>query len=97
MSTSHYVMLCEKMITLGFTPETPLVVIEQGTTAFHREYKSTIGSFEKELDPSSFASPCTMIVGDVARLAKDYGWKDAPKEKGLYFEPLNPPEEKYVA
>ena len=88
MSTPHYGLLCEKMMELGFAATTPLLVVEQGTTDFHREYKSTIGSFTEELDSATFGSPCTMIVGDVARLAKDYNWKQLPQTQGEYFAPL---------
>ena len=36
MSTPHYGLLCEKMMELGFAATTPLLVVEQGTTDFHR-------------------------------------------------------------
>ena len=94
MSTPHYALLCEKLIELGYSPHTPLLVVEQGTTDFHREYPSTIGTFEQDWDSSSFASPCTMIVGDVARRADQNQWKDAPQDKGLYFPPLEKREKK---
>lgn len=88
MSTPHYALVCDKMIELGFNPETALLVVEQGTTAYHREYKSTIGTFKDDLNPDNFGSPCLMIVGDVARHAKDFSWKEQPRENGSYFLPL---------
>ncbi len=88
MSTPHYALLCKKLIELGFSPHTPLLVVEQGTTEYHREYKSTIATFEQDFDSAEFGSPCTMIVGDVARFAQDHSWKESPKEKGEYFAPL---------
>ncbi len=94
MSTPHYALLCEKLIELGYSPHTPLLVVEQGTTDFHHEYHSTIGSFEDELDPSTFASPCTMIVGDVARWGDKNKWKEPPQDKDLYFPPLKKKEKK---
>tara|TARA_R110001592_G_scaffold27763_26_gene102952 strand:+ start:9701 stop:11155 length:1455 start_codon:yes stop_codon:yes gene_type:complete len=88
MSTPHYALLCEKLIELGYPPHTPLLVVEQGTTDFHREYPSTIGNFTQDWDSSEFGSPCTMIVGDVARWADQNQWKDAPQGQGSYFPPL---------
>ncbi|MGH1403706.1 MAG: siroheme synthase CysG [Alphaproteobacteria bacterium] len=88
MSTPHYALLCQKLIELGFPPHTPLLVVEQGTTEYHREYKSTISTFDEDLDSSQFGSPCTMIVGDVARLAQDHQWKEPPEGNGEYFAPL---------
>ncbi len=96
MSTPHYELVCNKLMELGFDKSTSLLVVEQGTTAFHSEYKSTIGTFEDDLKPEEFGSPCTMIVGDVTRHAKDFSWKEPPTKKGSYFTPLNP-EEKKVA
>lgn len=96
MSTPHYVLLCEKLTELGFSPHTPLLVVEQGTTDFHREYPSTIGTFADDWDSREFGSPCLMIVGDVARYATDNNWKEQPKETGTYFPPL-PPKEKALA
>ncbi len=99
MSTPHYSTLCAKLVELGFSADTPMVAIEQGTTPQHREYKSTIGSFDQEWDSSTFASPCLLIIGDVARWAKENQWKDAPQEKASYFPalPSKNSEEKQVA
>lgn len=88
MSTPHYTMLCDKLVALGFPKDYPLVAIEQGTTEFHREYPSTIGSFAEDWDPATFASPCLLIVGEVTRWAKQNQWKDAPQVNGTYFDPL---------
>ncbi len=88
MSTPHYGLLCEKLVELGFAATTPLLVIEQGTTDFQREYASTIGRFTQDWDSAEFGSPCTMIVGDVARWAKQNQWKEPPKKKGSYFPAL---------
>jgi uroporphyrin-III C-methyltransferase/precorrin-2 dehydrogenase/sirohydrochlorin ferrochelatase len=32
MSTPHYVLLCEKLQAVGYHPDTPVMVVEQGTT-----------------------------------------------------------------
>ncbi len=95
MSTLHYGFLCEKLQEIGFSGETPLVVIEQGTTPYHKEYISTIGTFEQDHDSSTFASPCTMIIGDVARLAKQNQWKEEQPSSGEYFPYLDS-EKKYA-
>ena len=96
MSTPHYALLCEKLMALGFAAETPLLVVEQGTTTYHREYGATIGTFTDKWNSDDFGAPCTMIVGDVARLSKDNQWKEAPDSKGNYFPSL-PTEEKICA
>ena len=93
MSTSHYVTLCEKLREVGFKAETPVMVIEQGTTPFHKDYTSTLGDFEAELGGQDFASPSLMIVGDVVRWGKNNKWKEFPQAEGTYFTPLPPRDE----
>lgn len=91
MSTPHYPFLCEKLMELGYSADTPMLVVEQGTTDQHRQYAFTIGTYS----PREFASPALLIVGDVARWAETYQWKDAPEEYGSYFPPID--KEKKVA
>lgn len=91
MSTPHYPFLCEKLMELGYAKETPMLVIEQGTTEQHRQYAYTIGTYE----PREFESPALLIVGDVARWAESNQWRDEPEELDNYFPPID--REKKVA
>lgn len=88
MSTPHFSLLCEKLIESGRVPNTPLVVIEQGTTPYHREYGATLETFHSLLGKREFNSPALMIIGDVVRWRKELGWKEAPQEDGIYFDTL---------
>lgn len=92
MSTPHYVLLCEKLQAIGYHPETPVIVIEQGTTPEHRDYASTLSRFDAELGERSFLSPSLMIIGDVVRFRETNSWKEASESALPYFSPL--PEKK---
>lgn len=87
MCTPHYTRLCAGLLKTGFRPDTPLMVIEQGTTPYHREFTATIGSFAGEYGNHAFATPCLLVVGDVVGLKQD-GWKEPALETGQYFHPL---------
>ncbi len=91
MSTPHYPFLCEKLMELGYAAETPMLVVEQGTTEQHRQYAYTIGTYEAR----DFASPALLIVGDVTRWAESNQWRDEPVEQAQYFPPAD--QEKKVA
>lgn len=91
MSTPHYALLCDRLIKVGLSPHTPLLIVEQGTTPFHREYESTLSAFTQDHGNRTFASPCLLIVGDVVRWRTENAWKEPPQETGQYFTPL--PEE----
>lgn len=93
MSTPHYVLLCEKLQSIGFRPDTPVMVVEQGTTPEHRDYVSTLEKFDAELGERSFISPSLMIIGDVVRWRETNGWKEEPQEASLYFSALPSGEE----
>lgn len=92
MSSHHYSTVCNRLIAEGFAPDTPLLVIEQGSTPYHREYASTLAEFYGTYGAHCFASPCLMIIGDVTRWREEHHWKEAPTHPGDYFPPI-PTEE----
>lgn len=93
MSTPHYVLLCEKLQAVGYHPDTPVMVVEQGTTPQHRDYVSTLGRFDADFGEHPFISPSLIIVGDVVRWRTLNGWKEAPEAATHYFAPLPSSEE----
>ena len=97
MSTHNYPLLCKKLIEKGFAPDVPFLVIEQGTTDYHKEYPGTLETFEQLYANKEFASPCLMVVGDVVKWHEQYSWKEVPAQDGEYFSPLPPKDQKKVA
>ena len=93
MSTPHYVLLCEKLHEIGFRPDTPVMVVEQGTTPEHRDYVSTLSQFDVDYGEHAFISPSLIIVGDVVRWRETNGWKEAPEDVKSYFSKLPEPTE----
>ncbi len=93
MSTPHYVLLCEKLQAIGFHPDTPVLVVEQGTTPQHRDYASTLSRFDAELGAQAFISPSLMIIGDVVRWRETNGWKESCESDSPYFAPLTAKKE----
>ena len=96
MSSNNYVLLCRKLIALGFDPATPLLVVEQGTTTHHKDYPATLETFEKLYSDHKFASPCLMVIGNVVKWHDKHAWKEAPQISGNYFTDLPVKEVAYA-
>jgi uroporphyrin-III C-methyltransferase/precorrin-2 dehydrogenase/sirohydrochlorin ferrochelatase len=88
MSSNNYSTLCRKLIELGFSPKTPLLVVEQGTTTHQKDYPATLDSFDVMCSDYQFASPCLMIVGDVVKWHAMHAWKQSSLIEGNYFSNL---------
>ena len=87
MSIKHKNLMCEKLIEGGLSPDTPIMAVEQGTTAEHREYAATLRTFSDIYGETSFISPTLFIVGETVRLRADHGWRDeAAKLKKSFFD-----------
>lgn len=84
MSTSKRTLLCEKLLESGFTADTPMLAIEQGTTPEHREYEATIGTFDIYKE-HGFITPVMIIVGDVVRWRSEHRWKEESHHQQSYF------------
>lgn len=96
MSSNNYVLLCRKLIELGFDATTPLLVVEQGTTTHHKDYPATLETFEGLYAEHKFASPCLMIIGNVVKWHEQHSWKEAPEISGNYFTDLPVKEVSYA-
>lgn len=88
MATQHRNILCHKLLELGFSPDTPIVAIEQGTTPGHKEYEGTLTTFPERYADHRFLSPTLLIVGDVVRWRSQLGWKEQAATQEPFFPSL---------
>ncbi|TQV76853.1 uroporphyrinogen-III C-methyltransferase [Aliikangiella marina] len=100
MSTPNTSILCKKLIGIGFQPDTPILLIEQGTTPFHREYPATLSTFTLKYHARRFKSPSLVIVGNVTRFSMAHqrtnNQVDLEETKASYFAPLPQSSEKPI-
>lgn len=86
MSTKRRVWLCQKLLSLGFRADMPILLVEQGTTPFHMEYEATLGTFDTLYNGHNFITPALLIVGDVVRWRSKHGWKEPSAARRSFFQ-----------
>lgn len=86
MTTKKRNGLIEKLLSLGYSPSLPVVIIEQGTTPNHAEYEATLGSFVERFGNTNFITPTLLVVGDVVRWRAVHSWREPAKNREDWFE-----------
>ncbi len=86
MTTRKRNTLIEKLLSLGYSPATPAVVIEQGTTPHHAEYEATLGSFVKTFGNTRFTTPTLLVIGNVVRWRASHRWREPAECREDWFE-----------
>ncbi|MFZ8952220.1 MAG: siroheme synthase CysG [Gammaproteobacteria bacterium] len=88
MSTKYYFQLCEKLLAIGFPNQTPILVVEQGTTDYQRSYSYSLEEFINRNKNKQFISPSLMYIGGVTKWHSDHGWREEHDEAKEYFPKL---------
>lgn len=77
------------LLAHGRTPQTPVAVIQQGTT---ERQKTVIGSLADIVEKSAtLKAPALIVVGDVVRLAQKLDW--FARDSARYFDELSKQQE----
>ncbi|AMO56322.1 sirohydrochlorin ferrochelatase [Endozoicomonas montiporae] len=71
--------ICEELIRHGRAEDTPIALIEQGTTQNQRVFTATLNSIVDELKEKRVRAPTLIIVGDVVRLHEKLRWYQPEK------------------
>ncbi len=76
MAVRRFPDLVRNLIGHGRSPDTPIAIIERGTTAEQRIVRGTLGQLTLIAEAHRIEAPAMLIIGGVARL----GQSDAPAE-----------------
>ena len=74
--------ICEKLISVGRSSDTPAALIEQGTTPNQRVHLSTLGSLPEMVERSEVKAPTLLIIGSVVNLHDSLSWFE-PDQSGV--------------
>ncbi|CAA0088821.1 Siroheme synthase [Zhongshania aliphaticivorans] len=66
--------ICEKLIEFGRSPETPIAVIQQGTTPDQKVVVATLSTMVEKLQHEPVRAPTLIIVGEVVTLREKLAW-----------------------
>ena len=78
MGVRRFPELMQNLTAHGRSADTPIAIIERGTTPQQRVVRGTLGQLPMLAEAHAIASPAILIVGDVARR----GITDTPASHG---------------
>ena len=73
--------ICAQLIAHGRGPETPVALIEQGTTQQQRVYVGTLASLPALLAQQQVRAPTLVIVGEVVTLREKLAWFECAQNR----------------
>jgi uroporphyrin-III C-methyltransferase len=75
MGLSRIGIISERLVSGGLDKNTPVAVIQNGTTSEHKMIKGTLANISKKINDAKIKPPAIIIVGKVVRLADKIGWR----------------------
>ena len=75
MGLSRIDEICKKLIAGGMNKDTPVAVIQNGTTTKHKLFTGTVSNIAKQVKAKKIKPPTNIIIGNVVNLSKTIGWK----------------------
>jgi uroporphyrin-III C-methyltransferase/precorrin-2 dehydrogenase/sirohydrochlorin ferrochelatase len=66
--------ICEQLIGHGRAPETPIAIIQQGTTPEQKVVVATLATIVERLKAEAVRAPTLIIVGEVVFLREKLAW-----------------------
>jgi len=75
MGLSRIEIISKKLISGGLSKNTPVAVIQNGTTDEHRMIKGTLSNISKKISEAKIKPPSIIVVGKVVNLSDKIGWR----------------------
>lgn len=66
--------ICQQLIKHGKAPDTPIALIEQGTTQAQRVLTGVLATMPEQIAQQKIKAPTLIIVGDVVKLRDKLAW-----------------------
>lgn len=74
MGLANLRTLCEQMVAHGRSPDTPMALVEKGTTAEQRVIVATLGTLASTVEGAGVKAPTLLILGEVVALREKLNW-----------------------
>lgn len=67
--------ICEQLVAHGRDPQTPVALVEKGTTPQQRVIIATLATISERVAAENVSAPTLTIIGDVVRLHDQLQWR----------------------
>ena len=74
MGARKLLLIVEKLMKFGKSPDTPIAVIQWGTTARQKTWKGTLSTIGKKTSKEKISPPALTIIGEVVNLKPELQW-----------------------
>lgn len=92
MGVSALPLITRGLLDAGMAPDTPVAMVENGTTPGQRRLDATLGTLVERAVEMEIHSPAVIVVGPVCGLAEEFCWFDRLPLKGKRFLVTRPRE-----
>ena len=75
MGLARIGVICKQLLSGGIDKNTPVAVIQDGTTARHKMISGTVSNIASKVKREKIKSPAIIIIGNVVDLADRIGWR----------------------
>jgi uroporphyrinogen III methyltransferase/synthase len=76
MGRQNLARICARLRDKGLDPDTPVAVIERGTTSDQRTVVGNLANIEEEVARTGLSNPVVTVVGRVVELRQTLAWKE---------------------
>lgn len=74
MPLENLAQLVGQLCSAGRSPDTPVLLIEQGTLPAQRQFSATLGTLVETVQVQQIEHPVILMVGEITRLAQTLAW-----------------------
>ena len=89
MGVAQYAEIADALIAKGYARETPVAVVESGTTDRQRVVRTALGNLAAAQVALEIQPPALLIVGETTRYAERYSWFAPSKVEHFADEPAD--------
>jgi siroheme synthase len=89
MGVAQYSEIAAALIANGYARDTPVAVVESGTTDRQRVVRTTLGDLPAAQVARQIEPPALLIVGETTRYAERYSWFAPSKLEHYGTEPAD--------
>ena len=75
MGLSRIDVICKQLIAGGMDKNTPVAVIQNGTTTKQKTITGTVSNIARLIKKNKITPPSNIIIGNVVKLSEIIGWK----------------------